>query len=272
MTTPSPHQDEPITEQMQERVEGVVKQAQEEVVRSHEPWYRVSRRAIALIIAYMIVFVLFLLLAWFVHVHPILSIDILITREFQENQAPWLKISMIAISYLGSNGLIFAALIFLTALAFWIVRLRLEALLILVLSVVSNLLNLAIKIIVGRPRPTSSVVDIITSASGQSFPSGHVMAYVAFFGLLFSLGLILFRRDRWWHYVLLIVPAFFVVMVGPSRIYLGDHWASDVIGGYIFGGLLLAISLWIYLKLKQRDILTRPIRHKTILGLKPAKQ
>jgi hypothetical protein len=72
MTTPSPHQDEPITEQMQERVEGVVKQAQEEVTRSHEPWYRVSRRTIVLIIAYMIVFVLFLLLAWFVHVHPIL--------------------------------------------------------------------------------------------------------------------------------------------------------------------------------------------------------
>ena len=82
------------------------------------------------------------------------------------------------------------------------------------------------------------------------------MSYVAFWGLLFSLGLILFKRDRWWHYLLLIIPAFFVILVGPSRIYLGDHWASDVLGGYLFGGLLLGIALWIYLALKERGVLT----------------
>jgi membrane-associated phospholipid phosphatase len=53
------------------------------------------------------------------------------------------------------------------------------------------------------------------------------MSYIAYFGLLFSLGIILFRGKRWWRMALLIIPAFFVVMVGPSRIYLGAHWASD---------------------------------------------
>lgn len=238
----------------------VVEQARQEVERSREPWYRSSKRTMILIVIYFIVFLLFTALATFVHFHPILPIDITITREFQENQSPWLKGLMIAISYLGYTPLVFVPLIVLTALAFWLVRLRLEAILIIVQSAVSSILNFLIKIIVSRPRPSSKLVDVIVHASGQSFPSGHVMAYVAFFGLVFSLGIILFRRDRWWYYLLLIVPAFFVVMVGPSRIYLGDHWASDVLGGYLFGGLLLGIALWIYLTLKSRGILTTPLQ------------
>jgi len=245
-----------------DNVPEVVDQARQEVERGRVPWYRSSKRAIALIIIYFIVFVLFTALATFVHFHPILPIDITITREFQENQAPWLKWLMIAISYLGYTPLVFLPLIGLTALAFWLVRLRLEAILILVQSAVSAIINFLIKIIVSRPRPTTKFVDVFVHASGQSFPSGHVMAYVAFFGLLFSLGIILFRRDRWWYYLLLIIPAFFVVMVGPSRIYLGDHWASDVLGGYLFGGLLLGISLWIYLHLKERGILTTPLKRR----------
>lgn len=257
---------EPVHEQVQEKAQDVIEQAQAEVSRSREPWYRITKRARLLIGIDICIFALFTLLAWFVHENPIVPVDVVITQEFQENQSPWLQNFMIAVSFLGSQWLIFSALILLTVLAFWILGLRLEALLIAIQSIVSSLLNGLIKVIVDRPRPTSRLVDIILHASGQSFPSGHVMAYVAFFGLIFSLCLILFRRDRWWNYVLLTICGLFVVLVGPSRIYLGDHWASDVLGGYLFGGLLLGISLWIYIRLKAQGILTRPIRHKSLFS------
>lgn len=247
----------PVNKQVEQNVEQAVDKAKQEVTRSSVPWYRASKRAYALIGFYAIVTVLFAALAWFVHVHPVIAIDVAITREFQENQAPWLRDSMFAVSWLGYQLILFPILILLTAIAFWLVRLRLEAIIIVALSAASTLLNGLIKVIVERPRPTAKLVDILSAAGGQSFPSGHVMAYVAYFGLLFSLGLILLKRDRWWHYIILIVPALFVILIGPSRIYLGDHWASDVVGAYLIGGVLLGITLWIYLKLKERGVLAR---------------
>ena len=90
------------------------------------------------------------------------------------------------------------------------------------------------------------------------------MAYLAFWGLLFSFGIILFTGKRWWRILLLLVSAAFVVLVGPSRIYLGDHWASDVLGSYLIGGVLLGVTLWIYLRFKERGILeTKGAREKT---------
>jgi membrane-associated phospholipid phosphatase len=200
---------------------------------------------------------LFGLLAWFVHVHPILPLDIAITRSFQQNQATWLRIAMLAISYPG-NSLILPALILLTVGAFWARGDRLEAVFVGGLSTISLLLNLLLKIQVSRPRPTANLVHIIQAAVGYSFSSGHVMAYIAYWGLLFAFGVILFQGRHWWRTALLIISAAFVVLIGPSRIYLGDHWASDVLGAYLIGGVLLGLAVGFYLPLKERGLLETP--------------
>lgn len=249
-------QQEPIKQNTEGTPSTIMHQAQQEVVRGRVPWYHASRRARVFILLYFVEFVLFTLLATFVHFHPVDAIDVTISQEFQENHAAWLQTTMIAVSYLGYHFFLFSTLILLTAVLFWIVQLRLEALLIVTLSVASSVLNFGVKVLVNRPRPTANLVEIVQQANGQSFPSGHVMSYVAFFGLLFSLGVILLKRDRWWHYLVLIVPALFVILVGPSRIYLGAHWASDVLGGYLLGALLLGIALWIYLMLKAKGVLS----------------
>ena len=245
-----------------EQVRTVVQEARQEVAATRRPWYYLSRTAKSLLLLYAVVLLLFTVLAWWVHAFPVNQLDLLITREFQENPAPWLHLLMVLISYPGST-LVSPALIVLAAVIFWVLGLRLEAVVIVGLSTVSAILNVLIKLLVARPRPTAGLVEMFQRAMGTSFPSGHVMAYLAFWGVLFSLGVILFTGWRWWRILLLVVSASFVVLVGPSRIYLGDHWASDVLGSYLIGGVLLGMTLWIYLRLKREGVLQTERAKKT---------
>lgn len=236
-------------------VGAVGEQIQQEVQTARRPWYFVLRQARFLLVVYFIATALFGLLAFWVHVHPILGVDVLITQEFQERKAPWLKGFMIAVSYQGNAAWLSLSLIILASAALWLLRFRLEALALLVVTATSSLLNLGIKLLIHRPRPSAPVVEVLQYAAGNSFPSGHVMAYMAFWGLLFSFGILLFREWRWWRVALLVVSGLCVVLVGPSRIYLGDHWASDVLGAYLIEGLWLWFCLWLYLRLKERGVL-----------------
>ncbi len=245
----------PRQESAGEEVEAIVKEARQEVAAARRPWYQSVRWGRVLLVIYAILLAFFALLAWWAYLHPVSAIDVAITREFQENQSPWLRYSMMAVSYIGNVQALSAGLIALAAVFFWVVDLRLEAILVVVVSATSALLNALIKLVVARPRPPARLVDIIQAAGGASFPSGHVMSYVAFWGLLFSLGIILFKGKHWWRTALLVISALFVILVGPSRVYLGDHWASDVLGAYIFGVAWLGISLWVYLNLKGRGVL-----------------
>jgi len=253
-----------IGKQIEEGAGDVVEEAQQEVASARRPWYQSLRWGRILLVVYAILIALFALLSWWVFYHPVLAIDVTITHEFQENQAPWLRFIMLAVSFTGNVTALSLGLIVLATALFWIVDLRLEAVMVVALSATSALLNGLIKIIVARPRPTSSLVEIIQNASGNSFPSGHVMAYIAFWGLLFSFAIILFKGNHWWRTALLIISGLFVVLVGPSRIYLGDHWASDVLGAYLIGGVLLGIALWIYLALKSKGVLA-PRRNRARL-------
>ena len=245
----------PIGEQIEEGVGDVVEGAQQEVASARRLWYQSLRWGRILLVVYAILLALFALLSWWVFYHPVLAIDVTITHEFQENQAPWLRFIMLAVSFIGNVTALSLGLIILAAALFWIVDLRLEAAMVVALSATSAFLNALIKYIVARPRPTSSLVEVIQNAGGNSFPSGHVMSYIAFWGLLFSFAIILFNGNRWWRTALLIISGLFVVLVGPSRIYLGDHWASDVLGAYLIGGVLLGFALWIYLALKSKGVL-----------------
>ncbi len=255
------------TKQIGENAEHAVQEAQREVAEARVPWYHAIKRGYILLGVYAIQLALFGVLAGWVHYHPVLAIDVAITRELQENQVPWFHYLMVAVSYPGNVLWISVGLIVVASFMLALVRLRLEALMLVVICVTSTLLNGLLKLIVARPRPTASLVEIVQKAAGQSFPSGHVMAYLAFWGFLFSLGVILFKGNRWWRVALLIVPALFVVLIGPSRIYLGDHWASDVLGAYLIGGLWLALFLWLYLKLREKGVLsssrTRRIAEET---------
>ena len=89
-------------------------------------------------------------------------------------------------------------------------------------------LNTVLKVIVQRPRPAGFR---LISESGYSFPSGHSMVAMAFFGLLIWMVWRYHRRDVM-RVVWCVCFGLVIAMVGISRIYLGVHYASDVLAGF----------------------------------------
>lgn len=99
------------------------------------------------------------------------------------------------------------------------------------------LLNQVLKFAIRRPRPDGFR---LATASGFSFPSGHSMVAMAFFGLLIWF-VWRFERDRRMRGALVAAFAFVILMVGLSRVYLGVHYASDVLGGFCLSVVWLAL-------------------------------
>ena len=105
--------------------------------------------------------------------------------------------------------------------------------------VLVTLLNLAIKSLVQRPRPEG--FRLVTE-TGFSFPSGHSMAAMAFYGLIVWL-IWHYESDRRKRAVLTAAFSLIILMIGISRIYLGVHYASDVLGGFCVS--LIWLSLYV---------------------------
>jgi len=107
-----------------------------------------------------------------------------------------------------------------------------------VTSVVGGLVDTAVKILVNRPRP---VVDHpIATALGKSFPSGHAMSSTVTYGALALVFLPVLPRR--WRPVALGVVVLVVLAISTSRLFLGVHFVSDVIGGIVLGLAWLAAS------------------------------
>lgn len=103
-------------------------------------------------------------------------------------------------------------------------------------------LNSLIKYLVARPRPSEPLVEVLKTESGYSFPSGHVMFYTIFFGFLMYMVIRYLPRGpkKSISFALLVT---IIVLIGISRIYLGAHWFSDVVAGYLVGLVFLAWAI-----------------------------
>ena len=107
-------------------------------------------------------------------------------------------------------------------------------------GVLSSLLNLGLKELAARARPDPSLA--LVEATGYAFPSGHVVFAFTFFGaLIYLIG----EVDGFTNHPVLLraaqgALAFLILIIGGSRVYLGVHWPSDVIGGFLLGSLCLA--------------------------------
>ena len=173
--------------------------------------------------------------------------DMSITKALQKRRNPWMRNFLVGVSEIGFPKLA-VPLTFCIASIFWALRFRLEALFILLTSS-SNILNALVKRLIKRPRPTQELVTVVRVINEPSFPSGHVMHYTNFFGLLIYLLATNWHSSKLRNILIAICTAL-IVCIGPSRIYLGAHWPSDVMAGYIYGGLWFGGLMAVYLRIK----------------------
>lgn len=136
------------------------------------------------------------------------------------------------------------ALIAAAVLVLWWRRERWLALWVTVATLLAAGVQQGLKAAVGRPRP--GWPDPVDSAHYAAFPSGHAMTETVGCGLLLWV-LALHWRETWRGWSVLAVAALVSVLgVGWTRIYLGVHWLSDVVAGWLLGWCVVAVSIVTY--------------------------
>lgn len=190
-------------------------------------------------------------LSYLASVFTVLPFDLKSYHELQEEANPLFNILMQWVSYLGETAISMALTAIIVA-TFASRRQWLEAIFMLA-TTSSVLLTFALKEVIHRARPfplAENATGLIQKINQYSYPSGHVLFFVVFFGF--------FAYLAWMHFagrvrmIVITICAALIILIGPSRIFLGAHWASDVIGSYIIGTIWLFVLILAYQEVMRR--------------------
>jgi undecaprenyl-diphosphatase len=212
---------------------------------------RESRRLLRAEVFYSAGLAAFAVLAVLAHAYAYFAWDLSAARFVQSFDAAWWASLMEWVSVFG-NRWTPHALTTAVALVFFLRRRRSECFGLILAAGGGSLINRILKVLIARPRPTADLVGFAYRDEQLSFPSGHVMFYVCFFGFLFFAAYALLPRESNVRRAALALSALPVLLIGVSRVYLRAHWPSDTLGAYVLGGLWLAFSLEMYRRWKRR--------------------
>jgi undecaprenyl-diphosphatase len=99
---------------------------------------------------------------------------------------------------------------------------------------------------------------VLATLTDSSFPSGHVMFYTGFYGFIIFLAYTLMKPSIR-RTLLVVVFGLLVLLIGVSRVYVGEHWASDALGAYLLGTLTLVAIIQLYRWGKPRFFVQQPV-------------
>lgn len=173
---------------------------------------------------------------------PMGAFDTSIIAVVQGWETSWLTAVLKIFTWIGTGyGVTPIAMIMFTILYFGL-RHRQQAWLLIATVAGSIILNSVLKHVFKRERPE---IYRIADAGGFSFPSGHAMMAFALYGILAFI--FWYHVKRTGNRILLVLfAAFMILMIGMSRIYLGVHYPSDIVGGYAASGFWMIITIVIY--------------------------
>jgi len=190
-------------------------------------------------------------LATLAHRYAYFEWDLALAQRIQSVSLPGFGGLMTVVSLLGSGWLPWL-LVVTTGLVLISAGLRIEGLVTLAGTGLGWAVNMLLKFLIARPRPSDTLVRVTGKFHYESFPSGHVVFFIEFFGFLLFLAYVLLKPGRL-RYAALMLLGLLIILVGVSRVYLGAHWPSDVAGAYLAGGSWLILMIEIYRRLKARN-------------------
>lgn len=126
------------------------------------------------------------------------------------------------------------------------------ALVLIVLLVLLLVTQWGLKQLIDRPRPSPGEIEVMTTFSSASFPSGHLMSTTIGYGWLAAMGLLSGSEHVLVRYGPLTLAVGLVVLTGVSSLYTGVHWPTDVLGGFCWGLVMLLPAVTLYARLRRR--------------------
>jgi undecaprenyl-diphosphatase len=178
--------------------------------------------------------ILFIITAFFVEKGLFYGIDQAINLNFMNNQNVFLTEISLILAILFEPVIVFIASLILFAL-FYLKRFNKKILFFLTSSFLAGSLILITKELFQRARPENLI------ESGFSFPSGHTTISIIFFGGLISFFFNQMKTNS--KVFLSLISVVSVLIISFSRLYLGVHWFSDILGGIFFGAFVLFLML-----------------------------
>jgi undecaprenyl-diphosphatase len=165
------------------------------------------------------------------------AFDEAVLQWFQGHRTPGLNRVAMEVTALGS-GTVIIMVVLLASVFLWLSKHKWSVYVLLLVVFGGKLLNTLLKGGFGRDRP--SIVEAVADVSSQSFPSGHAMSSIVAYG---SIAYLMGRLEpsKRLRYAIWTVAILLVLVIGVTRMYLGVHYPSDIIGGYIAGAAWIAV-------------------------------
>lgn len=196
----------------------------------------------------IICFLLFVGIAYSIRVNNIILFDDPVISFIQGLESPTWTVIMKWFTAVGSVSVMTIIAICTCIMLYVVLKHRKELILFLGVVLGSVLMNIMLKNLFKRIRPD---LHRLIEIEGFSFPSGHSMAAFSFYGILTYL-LWKHIRPKVARIILLSISASLILLIGVSRIYLGVHYPSDIIGGYFISSAWLLICIICFERFKNR--------------------
>ena len=164
-------------------------------------------------------------------------LDMKILEFLHKNDSSILLSIMKRISYLGSEKFLIPFMIVIIAISLIKKNIR-QSIFLLVNTLGSFTLNFLVKQVFQRSRPFDF---FLVEQGGLSYPSGHAMVVMSMYLAIFYLLTRNIQNDSKGILIGVFIGSY-IILMGISRLYLGVHWPTDIVGGYILGYLLYDIS------------------------------